>query len=164
MSIYFYWWSWTSRTPRESRRRPLITINLFKNMLKRINSILSISSNHITLINPFKKLLLGSLQPIPIQSSLYSKLFQYSVHMVSIEIFNIVIERINPFDKLIIFIIEIEYLVYFGLLKINTLLYNMYFIKVFKMYRFDLFDKYWSLLISLLSLYLLIVLILWILL
>lgn len=110
-------------------------------MLQRVHSVLSVCSYHVAFVNTLQKLRFGRRHFLPIQPRLHSKLFEYGVHMISVEILNIIVKRVNPFDELVSFVISIKYLMDFGFIKVDALLDDVHLVEGFEVNRFNLLDK-----------------------
>lgn len=61
--------------------------------------------------------------------------------MVGVQVLNIIVEGVDPFNKFVVFVINIEDLMYFGLIKIDAFLNDLHLIEGFEMNRFDLLNK-----------------------
>lgn len=61
--------------------------------------------------------------------------------MVSVEILNVIIEGVDPFDKFVVLVIGIEDLMDFRFVKIDAFLDDMHLIEGFEMNGFDLLDE-----------------------
>lgn len=61
--------------------------------------------------------------------------------MISVEILNIIVKRVNPFDELVSFVISIKYLMDFGFVKVDALLHDVDLVEGFEVNRFNLLDK-----------------------
>lgn len=110
-------------------------------MLNGVDCVFPVGCHHVAFVNAFQELGLGSLQPFGVESCLGTEFFEDCVHMVEVQVVDVLVEGVYPLDQLVRLVVNIEDLVDPRLVEFNAFLDDVDFVETFEMHRPDLLDE-----------------------